>query len=370
MERRRRMLRWALGLFIGGLLVLTYLSNTIQGLALPKVTVKSPSMGSLDLSVNEEGYLQAAYSAPLLPLGNWEVVKVHVEKGDRVKQGDPIVTFDTYATERSLEDEKTRYAQQQIKLSQLINELKPLLQQGADDAAVDRQKQAIESQKLEMSIAGRRIDDLQKQIRDGQVLRAPFAGIVTSLTAEEGTTASPGQQVCLLASDASGYVLSIAATGDAASSLQIGREVDVEIDDSSARRLKGTIASIEDASGQGEGGAAGSGDSGAKSVKIDVRGDGLKPGLKAAVYIDQQSERPGFKIPASALEADDEGTYVFALTVKEGPLGSSYFVKKTYVDTGETNDDTAVVLNGLLPDERIVTEASEPLGDGDRVRLE
>ncbi|QHW34014.1 efflux RND transporter periplasmic adaptor subunit [Paenibacillus rhizovicinus] len=369
MERRKRMLRWAIGLFVLALLLLTYLSTTIQTMALPKVAVEEPSMGSLDLSITEEAYLEPAYSAPLTPLGNWKVTDVHVKKGERVKKGDPLLTFDPAETERTLEDDKTRYKQQQIKLSQLLIGLKPLLREGADSDTIGKQKKDIEAQQLEMEIASRQINDLEKQIHDGRVLRAPFDGVVTTLSAEAGITVSPGQQVCVLASDTSGYQVEIPASGDAASALQIGREAEVVIDGEGFDPLTGKISGIESASEQG----AASGDeagSDAKTITIDIVGTGLSPGLKATVYIEQESGKPGFKIPVTALKADDSGAYVFTVTVKEGPLGSSYFVKKTYVETGDASDDTVVIQSGLMPEERIVTDTSEPLSDGDRVRLE
>lgn len=375
-------MRWAIGLFFGILLVLTFLSNTIQSLTLPKVAVEKPSLGSLDLSVTEDGYLQPAYLAPLTPLGSWKVDRIHVDKGDRVRKGDPLITFDTTATERSLEDERTRYEQERIRLEQSEAQLKPLWREGGQDEAIDKLQKDLQVQKLDMDIARRKIADLEKLLRDGRVLRAPVDGVVSSLTVEEGANAGAGQPVGEIASDASGYQLVISASGDAADALRIGAEVTVEVNDADmpqgaddagikfdgmgVKQLTGTISSIEAASG-GSGGDAGSD---AKRVTIDVDGTGLSPGLKASVYIPQESRGPGFKIPADALHSDDSGTYVFVVSTKEGPLGTSYYAEKAYVDAGEQNDDTVVVMNGLTPEERVVTDSSEPLSDGDRVRLE
>ncbi|MBB6638001.1 efflux RND transporter periplasmic adaptor subunit [Cohnella thailandensis] len=349
------------------MLLFTFLSSTIQSMSLPKVAVEKPEMGSLDLSISEEGYLQPAYSAPLTPSGNWTVAEVHVQKGDRVRKGDPLITFDPSDTERTLEDEKTRYKQAQLQLEQLQEAMKPLLRAGEQDA-IDKQTREIEVKKLDMVIAGRTIDELEKQIGEGRVLEAPFDGVVESITAEEGIRVSAAQTVCELASDASGYQLVIAAEGDAASALQIGRSVQVEVGQPELRLLEGTIDSVEDAESQGIGGSGGGSD--VKTVTIDVNGTDLSPGMKATVYIDQESASPGFKISSDALHSDGSGSYVFTVTTEEGPLGSSYFARKTYVDAGEENDGTVIILSGLMPDERIVTDSGAPLSDGDRVRLE
>ncbi|MBB6730249.1 efflux RND transporter periplasmic adaptor subunit [Cohnella zeiphila] len=380
--KRKTALRWALGLFFGGLLVLTFLSNTIQSLSLPKVAVEKPTVGSLDLSISEDGFLQPAYTAPLVPLGNWTVTTVHVKKSDHVKKGDPLLTFDTTTTQRSLEDEKTRYEQLQIQYLQMQEALKPLLRQGDDEDAIEKQKQDLQVKQLDMEIERRQIADLEKQIRDGEVLRAPFDGIVSSLSVEAGANVSPGQSVCTVASDASGYQLVFSASGDAADALQLGGNVKVAIaatdmpqtegkdlpafNGPGGRVLDGKISAIESGSGQ----SGGEGGSDAKTVTVDVSGDGLSPGLKATANIPQQSASPGFKIPVDALHSDDSGSYVFVATAKEGPLGSSYYAVKAYVNTGEQSDDTVVILSGLSPDERVVTDSSEPLSDGDRIRLE
>ncbi|MBB6729953.1 efflux RND transporter periplasmic adaptor subunit [Cohnella zeiphila] len=381
MHRRKIALRWAIGVFFGSLLVLTFLSNTIQSLTLPKVAVETPDTGSLDLSVDAEGYLQPAYTAQLIPLGSWTVSEVKARKGDRVKKGDSIVTFDTTTTQRSLEDEQARRKQEQIRLEQLQDALK-LLMRGDDQDAIERQKRDMESQQLSLDMEQRKVEELERQISDGQVLRAPTDGVVESLNVEAGANVSPGQPVGTIASDASGYQFVISASGDAGDALSIGDKVTVQVDGADApqtqtaagvrgkkalsgpdvRQLQGTISTIE----EGGDGA----DSDAKRVTVDISGTDLSPGLKATAYIPRQSQSPGLKISTDALKSDDNGTYVFAVTDKEGPLGSSYFAEKAYVTTGEQTDDTVLILNGLGPDERVVTDASEPLSDGDRVRLE
>lgn len=365
MKRRQKILRWTIVLFFFALLLITFLSGTIQTVTLPKVAVEKPVMGSLDLSVLEEGYLQPAYSAPLMAEGSWKVLEVHVQRGDRVAKGDALITFDPSSTEVQLEDAKTRYAQQQLKLEQLKEALKPLLRE-EDQEAVRQQERDMETQRLEMEIQKRDIQELEQQIAEGRVLRAPFDGIVTALTAEAGMTASPSQQMCSVASDATGYQLTIGVSGDPALALQIGTDVEVEIEGTEDRRISGNISAIENADSQ----VSDAGSGVYRTVTIDVSGDNLSPGLKATAYIRQESNQPGMKIPADAIDTDDTGAYVFTVSVKEGPLGSLYFAQKTYVETGAENDDTVVIADGLTHEDRVVTAASEPLNDGDRIRLE
>ncbi|MFD2700861.1 efflux RND transporter periplasmic adaptor subunit [Paenibacillus shunpengii] len=371
MSTKKRTLRLIIILFFTVLLLLTFLSNTIQSLTLPKVAVEKAAMGSLDLSVSEEGYLQPAYSTPLMSAGNWTILKVHAEKGDHVSKGDPLITFDLGVTERALEDAKTRYQKDELVLNQLMEALKPLLRED-DTEAIANQEHQIEIQKLNMTIQQRELKDLEQQILDGRVLRAPYDGVVTELTAKEGITVSAAQQVCIIASDDSGYKLDVIVSEYQASTLRIGGEVKVNIDDGGVRVLDGIISSIEN---QGDPASASASESGAadpdsRAVTIDVNGTDLKPGLKATAYIHQESQQPGFMVPADVMQSDLNGTYLFTVSVTEGPLGSSYFAKKTYVNIGAKNNETVVITNGLLPEELFITDTSEPLSDGNRVRLE
>lgn len=359
-----------IGLFFSGLLALTFLSNTIQGMSLPKVSAEKPEMGGLDQNVSGDGFLQAAHTAQLYAEGDWKVDKILKRKNDRVKRGDPLVTFDTASTKRTLQDENTRYEQQKLQLAKMADQLKTMLR--SDDAAgLENQKRDIEAHRLDMQVQERKIDDLNKQIAEGGTLKAPIDGVITSLNASEGATSGRGQPVVEIADDASGYRFSIKANSSDASPLRIGDKVAVQLDETPQRSIDGIISEIEDTSADNSGGNSGNGADGSevgnKKITFYVKDPNLKPGLKASVSIRNQSKSFGMQIPKSALKQDNNGYYVFTVTEKDGPLGTAYYVNKAYVTIKDENEDT-VVTDGLMPDEKFVTESSEPISDGDRVR--
>jgi RND family efflux transporter MFP subunit len=355
MQRRKQTLRWMIGLFFLLLLALTFLSNTIQGMSLPKVSVDKPETGGLDLNVSGEGFLQPAHTTQLYPEGDWKVEKIHVSKNDRVGQGDPLITFDTASTERTLQDELTRYEQEKLQLQKMADQMKLLLRSD-DTAGVDNLNRDIEMQQLDMQVQQRKIDDLQKQIAEGGTLKSPVNGVVTMLNASEGAAAGRGQPVIEIADDASGYQFAVTANSDDAAMLRIGDKAKVLLDEEPRRSVEGLISEIEDAP-----------EDGSKKITFDLKDADLQPGLKAAVSITSQSKSFGMQIPKSVLEEDNNGYYVYTVSEKDGPLGSAYYVSKTYITIKDENGDT-VVTDGLMPDEQYVTESSEPVSDGDRVR--
>lgn len=367
MDRRKKALRWIIGLFVGTLLALTFLSNTLQGLSLPKVAAERPAMGGLALEVSGEGFLQPAHTTQLYPEGDWKVEEIVTSKNSRVKKGDPLIRFDTSSTRRTLEDEESRYAQQKLQLAKLEDQLKAALRSEEPDGA-DNQKRDYEAQRLEMQVQQRKLADLRTQIAEGGTLTSPVDGVVTALNASEGALAGRGQPIAEIADDAAGYAFSFTANSNDASPLRIGDKVKVQIDEAKTGSVDGLISDIEDASSGG--GAAGDSGSGgdSKKITIEVRAAGLQPGYKAAVSVSNRSRAVGMQIPKSALKQDNNGYYVFTVTEKDGPLGNAYYATKTYITVKDENSDT-VLTEGLMPDEQYITEASEPLADGDRVRF-
>lgn len=351
------MLRLAIALFFAALLLLTFLSNTIQGLSFPKVAVERPEMGALEKNVSGEGFLEPSQTVKLYSEGDWKVEHIAKKKGDRVRKGETIMSFDTESTQRSLEDERTRREQQLLQLEKIEEEMKIALRDG-DPSVSDNLMRELESLRLEMELQQRKIEDLEKKLRNGTRLTAPVDGVLTSLNAAEGAAVGPGQPVAELADDASGYSFGFTADRDNASTLRIGDEVKVWIEDTPERSVQGVISEIED----------GSEDGSLKSITVEMTDRGLEPGMRASVSISRMSESMGAQIPKSAVHGDNNGDYVFTVSEADGPLGTAYYVDKTYITIKDENEET-VIAEGLMPTDRVVTETSEPIDDGDRVRF-
>lgn len=84
--------------------------------------------------------------------------------------------------------------------------------------------------------------------------------------------------------------------------------------------------------------------------------------------MEKKSGRAELTIPKDVVQTDNNGKYVYVVEEKKGPLGNQFTVQKRYVTLGKTDASKQVILNGLLGDERIVTESSDPLNEGERVR--
>jgi len=75
-------------------------------------------------------------------------------------------------------------------------------------------------------------------------------------------------------------------------------------------------------------------------------------------------------VPVSALRSDADGDYVLTLAEKKTVTGLTYTAKRVDVEVA-ARDSALVSLRGSLDREALViTSASKPVAEGDRVRLE
>ncbi|CAG7640173.1 hypothetical protein PAESOLCIP111_04109 [Paenibacillus solanacearum] len=383
---RQKMVNTLFVMFFVVLAGLTFLSNTFQAAMLPKVTTEKPAQNSLTHRMKGSGTVTPREKTDLTSDSGWKVAKVHVNKNDGVQKGQILVTIDDSVARAQLSDEEDRLKKQGLN-RELLKEQFVAAQQEGDEAKIRKAKRDLESDQLDMDIARRKIDGMRKDLAEKAVLKAPFDGRVSELKAKEGLAASPGQPLMTLVNSGEGYSFSFSVDADLAAMLQIGEAVHpIVVKDGKPLNVKGTIAELNDApsssggstggiaqAGGGSGETAGTSGGGAKpqkTVVIDVTGDSIQGGEQATVQIERQSSQKGLVIRKEMLRQDGAGSYVFIVREKKSPLGNTYYAQKVKVTTGEETEEGIIVLSGLALKSDIITESSEPLQEGNRIRLQ
>lgn len=107
-------------------------------------------------------------------------------------------------------------------------------------------------------------------------------------------------------------------------------------------------------------------------VKCVVTGDYIFPGEEIQVQVSKSNKNYENIVPSSAVNTDNNGTFVYALIEETTPLGTKYTVKRIAVEVEETDGSrTAIKADELKNNNyQFVTRSEEPLQDGDRVRLQ
>ncbi|REK71621.1 efflux RND transporter periplasmic adaptor subunit [Paenibacillus paeoniae] len=377
-QRKQQIAGIALVVLLLVLAGLTLFSQTLQTVLLPKVTTAKADKKTLTFRIEGSGPITPRKQIELISDSGWKLEKVHVRHAEQVKKGQILITFDGTEAQQQILDAEDELKKRKLN-RELIAEQFVTAQRTGDEGEIRKAKRDLELDGLDSDIAMRRIETLRRDLERKRTLTAPADGIVTNLQAEEGRSILQGQPVLTIVETGEGFQFTFTADKDSADLMQLGEKVLVNVQGDKPLKSEGTVAEIKDATGGSGGGSAGNPDvdsgnldgnaKGQKTIVVHVSGDDLKGGELASVSLVRPFQEQGLVISKKWLRKDGTGSYVFVVRENRSSLGNTYTVQKAYVNTGKGNDDEIVVLDGVYPEENIVTESSEPLQEGNRIRL-
>ncbi|MCC3371994.1 efflux RND transporter periplasmic adaptor subunit [Cohnella sp. REN36] len=377
--RRQRIAGIALVAFLLVLAGLTLFSQTLQTALLPKVATAKPAKKTLAHRIEGSGEIAPRRQIELNSESGWKIAKVHVREDEQVKKDQVLVTFDGTEAQQQLLDAEDELKKRNLN-RELLQEQFMDAQRTGDEEVIRKAKRDLEMDRLDRDMATRRIETLRKDLARKRSLTAHADGKVSNLQAREGMSIPQGQPVLTLVEAGEGFQFTFTVDKDSADLLRKGEKVPVNVNGDKPRQMEGTVAEIKDASpGSDGGGSAGKPDMGSgnpdgsakaqKTIVVYLSGDGLQGGESASIFLEKPFKEKGLVIDKKWLKKDGTGSYVFVVRERRSSLGNTYTVQKAYLNTGKGNDEEIVVLGGVYPDDDIVTEASAPLQEGNRVRL-
>ncbi|PJN55390.1 hypothetical protein PAEVO_21110 [Paenibacillus sp. GM2FR] len=375
-QRRKRILQFVFMGFMGLLLLFTLFSNTLQSLTLPKVTTEQPKNGGIALSIEGSGMLQPIAEAKLSSSTDWEVQQVLVKEGERVKKGQKLITYDNSSARQEIELEVTNLEKQRIEQQNLQDQfIQSSIEE--DELKLRSAKREIEKGKLDIAAQERKINEMKVRLSKDQVLTAPFDGIVTKLNAVEGL-ASAGEPDVIVSNSSQGYRLEVGADAKRLSSIgiSIGERIEVEVHTDKVQQaivMDGVIEEISHAEPLIEGASEGAETITVpqKMIRIKLLDAKLKGGEQARINIEKSSLDQGLLVSNEAIHQDREGMYVFVVEEQPGALGNVFVARKVNITYSERNDkETMIQTDSIYEQDKIILKSSEPLQDGNRVRLE
>ncbi|HSR07116.1 MAG TPA: efflux RND transporter periplasmic adaptor subunit [Bryobacteraceae bacterium] len=309
------------------------------------------------------------------------VREVKVQTGDRVREGQLLVTLDA----RDL-DVNSRHAEAALKevrssmpeadsavaaakasldltqstfnrMQELFNK-KSISNQEFDEASG---KLKAAQAAYQMAIAKRAQLDaqaarVQQDVRASEVARsyaeitAPFAGIVTAKTVDPGTLAVPGTPLLTIEREGA-YRLEASVEESHLSAIRVGQAVSVTLDGID-RTLDARVSEIVPAV-----------DAASRSymVKIDLpNGPGLRSGAFGRASFSMGS-RVALSIPAAAVT--ERGQLQSVLVAENG------VARTRLITAGSRNKDRIEVLSGLTAGDKVIFPVPQGLGDGAAVEV-
>ncbi|WP_238656093.1 efflux RND transporter periplasmic adaptor subunit [Paenibacillus piscarius] len=376
--RRQKKIRTAALLLLGVLLFFTFFSNTLESLTLPKVTTVEPVNRRLELTLEAGGMLRPVSEAKLLNASGWKVRQFLVQEGERVKKGQTLLLYDSGPAEREVEDAVSLLEKQKIEQQTLQDQFIQTYMEG-DELQIRKARRDIEAGKLEQARQAGIIAGMRERLAREQQLKAPFDGIVTKLNAMEGML-SAGEPEVILTSSSQGVQFDFTADAELLTGLgvSVGEPLEVEIvasEGQPARSIPGKVAEIKNAQALTDSLSGGedskAGDISRREVLVKLKDASLKGGEQVQVRLKKLSLQEGLVVPNQAIHQVGGRSFVYKIEEQRGALGNAFVAREVQIRSSRTNGaESLIETDSLYEDEMIILESSEPLQDGNRVRLQ
>jgi RND family efflux transporter MFP subunit len=369
-------------LLVGAVLLLTAPDPApeLQEAAVPRVFVTRVDLHDLVPMVTVSGRLDPARKAALHFELSGQIEERAVEPGQAVAAGDLLLALAAGDYTDALAEAEAHLAQE----IRNISRDRELLKLARENYALQKNDLArLELLGAESLVSKSRLDEVRIQLirlesevaqlkastasADARIalreaarnravrnlertrLQAPFVGTVNAVSAQRGDYVTPSQTVAELV-DATTLDLYVEVRGDVAQSLSPGQRVAVTVNGS---ELQGEVIALQlDPDPV----------TFTHALRVRLAGKHARPGQVAQVRLPLQAQQGVTAIPATAVLFEEGETFVFRV--------SDDTLEQVAVELGSRVDRWQVVLQGIRPDDIVVTRDVAALSNGQKVTIE
>ncbi|MFD2572365.1 efflux RND transporter periplasmic adaptor subunit [Spirosoma soli] len=291
------------------------------------------------------GQIQPYRQTPLYARTQGFLRRWYVDIGAQVKQGQLLATIDAPELDQDIARAKADQQLAQTNLDRLQSVQLP--------GAVARQD--IDTRRSAVTVAQANLGRLEA-LKALQQIRAPFTGVITSRTAENGTLVSPGSGQPLFTISELGMLrVFVDVPQTYFRYIKVGMPATVVIPELKNRAFTGKVVRT-----------SGTLRSDSRTLLTEVAipnpKQELPSGLYSQVKFDMIAANAPVLIPANALQMTPEGPRVVVLDPDQR-------VRFVPITLGRDYGVTLEASSGLTGQERVVTNPNDRLRDGQKVRL-
>lgn len=321
------------------------------------VLVVQPGQVTAQAPVVFAGEVRARQESPLSFRVGGNLVRRHVDAGQRVKRGQLLAELD--AADFALQ---ARAAQAQLAAANadLVRARDDLAryqtlaeQQLVSRSTLDQQKAAFKAAQGQSDAARANLDVLRNQSGYAQ-LHAPADGVIASRDAEAGQVVSAGQTIFTLAADGGREVL-IALPEATIADYAVGQPVQVEVLNRPGERLAGSLRELA---------AAADPQTRTYAARVSLEAaDVDKVALGQSARVFSSAGRAGtLQLPLAALQRGEKGS---ASVWVVDPATAT--LKEATVTTGAYGSESVAVLSGVSANDWVVAAGGHLLRAGQAV---
>jgi len=293
--------------------------------------------------VRSNGEVEAVYDAFISPETNGQITQIHVEEGDRVEQGQLLVSLKTNVIRSNIQEVQTN-----LELARKTFEKQKRL--WAD--SVGSEMQYLEAKNRKESLENR-LATLREQLEMSRI-RAPYSGVVESINQKVGELGSPGMQLLHLV-NLKKLKVEARITEQYISRVHKGDVVEVrfpsypEMNKRVPITRKGSVIDKESRTFTIE-------------AHLDNPQEKIRPNQIAIVNVLDYSIDSALVVPSNVIKQDMQGDYVYVVTNSEK-------ARKVYVKTGRSYNNQTVVTSGVKPGNRVITSGYTQVSEGEPVAV-
>ena len=332
-----------------------------QEQATPVVSVIAPTPAAKTSGLTLPGNLQAYNSAPIFARTNGYVRRWLVDIGDDVRAGQLLAVLDAPEVDQQLAaaraDLQTARANQALAQSTASRWTNLLSKDAVSKQETDEKIGDFKAKSAAANAAAANVARLGATLGFTR-LTAPFAGTITSRSAQVGQLVSAGAtnaQPLFTVSDISRIRVYVRVPQNASGQIRVGMHAKLDLPEYPGRSFDAVLTRTADAVDPASG-----------TVLVELQaanGDhALKPGAYAQVTFPVAGGSNHVQLPASALIVDDKGTRVAVL----GSDGKAQFRDVT---VGQDNGNQIEIRAGIGPNDRVIDSPPDSLASGDAVRI-
>jgi RND family efflux transporter MFP subunit len=325
------------------------------------VKVQAVQRGDLVRTLVYKGTVFPWKRANIQPDISGRIRRIHKKQGDRVRRGELLAELDTTTLKLRLKQAEAALAVAQAAHKDALlnfNRLKTLYEKTAvSKLQLEKARLALETATTQEKNAAATVD-LVKHNLDTSFMRAPFKGIITSKSMEEGDVINPmmgmGRPVLVLM-DLSKVKVIVDVPSEDFETISTGQPCTVRAATLKDRAFEGRVYTRNLAA-----------DPVSKTFKVEIEVDNpdieIKTGVFAEAEIEIARRENCLRLPLTALIEEDGVSYVMLYDA-----GMSRFRK---VKVGQRNLRQFEVLEGLQGGELVVIEGNYDLKDGAPITYE
>ncbi len=346
------------------------------------VRVEAPAAGGAGAVLNASGYVTARRQATVSSKITGKVTEVDIEEGMKVAAGQVLARLDDSTAKKELALAEAQLSASRstltetevdLKLARLdLKRTRNLAHQDiatqADLDAAQAKAEALAAQlatgKQDVKVAQRQVALARQGVED-TVIRAPFAGVVTTKDAQPGEMISPVSAgggftrtgICTVV-DMSSLEIDVDVNEAYIDRVHPGQRVEATLDAYPDWKIPAHVITVVPAADRQK-----------ATVRVRIAFDHLDPrilpdmGIKVAFLSEAQSgsgtAQAAVSIPKGAVHSEGKTTFVYL--VNDGKI------ERRAVKVGAEEDDQVQVLAGLSGGESLVVATPSKLQDGESV---